>query len=88
MAAVVAAQALLVSCGTKCCLAPGLFEQEEAVADDVLLTKLIEGVHPWRSELDVGRKDSFRRVDQEERGLPGWLGCTSADRPDDRLKIV
>jgi hypothetical protein len=41
VAAVVAAQALLVSCGTKCCLAPGLFEQEEAVSDDVLLTKLI-----------------------------------------------
>jgi hypothetical protein len=52
------------------------------------LTKLIEGEHPWGPELDIGRKDSFRPVDQEERGLPGWLGCTSADRLEDRLEIV
>jgi hypothetical protein len=47
----------------ECCLTPGLFEQEEAVADEILLTKLIEVEHPWRSKLDVGRKDSFCPVD-------------------------
>jgi hypothetical protein len=44
----------------ECRLTPSFFEQEEAVADEVLLVKLIEGEHLWRSELDVGRKDSFR----------------------------
>jgi hypothetical protein len=63
MAAMVAAQALLVSCSTECRLTPGFFKLEEAVADKVLLTKLIEGEHPWRSELDVGRKDSLRPID-------------------------
>jgi hypothetical protein len=81
MAAMVVVQALLVSCSTECRLTPGFFKLEEAVADEVLLKKLIEGEHPWRSELDVGRKDSLRPIDQEERGLPGRLGCTDTDRP-------
>jgi hypothetical protein len=38
-------------------LTPGLFKQEEAVTKEVFLIKLIEGKHPWQSELDVGRKD-------------------------------
>jgi hypothetical protein len=81
MAAMIAAHALLVSCSTECRLTPGFFKMEEAVADEVLLMKLIEGEHPWRSELEVGRKDSLRPIDQEERSLPGWLGCTGTDGP-------
>jgi hypothetical protein len=88
MAAMVAAQALLVSCSTECRLTPGFFELQEAVADEVLLTKLIEGKHPWRSEFDVGRKDSLGPIDQEERGLPSRLGCTGTDGPEDKLEIV
>jgi hypothetical protein len=38
MAAMVAAQALLVSCSTKCCLTPGFFKLEEKIVDEVLLT--------------------------------------------------
>jgi hypothetical protein len=52
------------------------------------LTKLIEGKHPWRSEFDVGRKDSLGPLDQEERGLPSRLGCTGTDGPEDKLEIV
>jgi hypothetical protein len=47
MAAVVAAHTLLVSRSPKRCLTPGLFKQEEAVAEEVFLMKLIEGKHPW-----------------------------------------
>jgi hypothetical protein len=88
VATMVAAQVLLVSSSTECRLTPGFFKQEEGVADEVGITKLIEGEHPWRSELDVGRKNSLRPIDQEERGLPGWIGCTGAERPEDRLEIV
>jgi hypothetical protein len=38
MAAIVATQAVLVSSSTKCCLIPGFFKLEEAIADEVLLT--------------------------------------------------
>jgi hypothetical protein len=55
-------------------LTPGFFEQKEAVLEEVFLMKLIEGEHPWRLKLDVGRKDRFCPVDQEERGLPSRLG--------------
>jgi hypothetical protein len=63
VAAMVAAQALLVSCITKCRLTPGFFKLEEAIADEVLLTQLVEGENPWRSEHDVGRKDNLRPID-------------------------
>jgi hypothetical protein len=63
MAAMVAAQALLVSYSTERRLTPGFFKLEEAIADEVLLTQLIEGEHPWRSELDIGLKDSLRPID-------------------------
>jgi hypothetical protein len=36
MAAMVAAQALPVSCSTKCCLTPGFFKLEEVIANEVL----------------------------------------------------
>jgi hypothetical protein len=65
----------------ECSLTLGIFKLEEAVADEVLLTKLIGGEHPWQSELDIGRKDNLYPIDQEERGLPGRLGCTGTDRP-------
>jgi hypothetical protein len=55
----VAAQALLVSCSTKCRLTPGFFKLEEAIADEVLLTHLVEGEHPLQFELKVGREDSL-----------------------------
>jgi hypothetical protein len=63
MVAMVAVQALLVSCSTERRLTPGFLKLEETVADKVLLMKLIEGEHPWHSELDVGRKDSLRPID-------------------------
>jgi hypothetical protein len=88
MAAMVAEQALLVSCNMECCLTPGFFELEESIADEALLTKLIEGEYPWRSEFDVGRKDSLGPIDQEERGLLGQLGCNGTDGPEDRFEIV
>jgi hypothetical protein len=69
-------------------LTPGLFKQEEAVTEEVFLMKLIEGKHPWRSELDVGRKDCFRPIDKEERGLPSGLCGAGADRPENGLEVV
>jgi hypothetical protein len=45
------------------------------------LTQLIEGEHPWRSELDIGWKESLHPIDQEERSLPSRLGCTGTDGP-------
>jgi hypothetical protein len=47
VAAVVAVQTLLVSCSPKRYLTPGLFKQEEEVAEEVFLMKIIEGKHPW-----------------------------------------
>jgi hypothetical protein len=47
VAALVAAQTLLVSCNPKRYLTPGLFKKEEAVHEEVFLMKLIEGKHPW-----------------------------------------
>jgi hypothetical protein len=47
MAAMVVAQVLLVSYSTECRLTPGFFKLEEAITDEVLLTQLIEGEHPW-----------------------------------------
>jgi hypothetical protein len=81
MAATVAAQALSVSCSTKCCLTPGFFKLEEVIADEVLLTQLIEGEYPWQSEHDIGGKDNLRPIDQEEWSLPGWHGCTGTNGP-------
>jgi hypothetical protein len=63
VAAMVAVQALLVSCNTKCCLTPGYFKLEEMIVDEVLMTRLIEGGYPWRSELDVGRKNILCPID-------------------------
>jgi hypothetical protein len=88
MVAMVAAQALLVSHCSEHCLTPGLFKQDEAVLEEVFLTKLIEGKHPWRPELDVSRKDRFRSIDQEERGLPSRFGGVGADKLEDRLEVV
>jgi hypothetical protein len=65
----------------KCRLTPGLFKVEEAIADEVLLTQLIEGDYPWQPELDIGRKDSLRPIEQEEWILPGRLGCTGTNGP-------
>jgi hypothetical protein len=58
-----AAHVLLVSSSMKCCLTSGFFKLEEAIPDEVLLTQLVEGEHPWRSELDVGGKNSLRPID-------------------------
>jgi hypothetical protein len=44
-------------------LTSGLFKQEEAVLEEVFLTKLVEGKHPWRPELDVDRKGRFCPID-------------------------
>jgi hypothetical protein len=57
----------------ECRLTPSFFKQEEAVTDEVLLMKLIEGEHLWQSKLDVGRKDSLRPIDQEETVSPVGL---------------
>jgi hypothetical protein len=54
MAAMVSAKSLLVPHSAKRCLAPRFFKLEEAIFDEVLLMNLVEGEHPWRSELDVG----------------------------------
>jgi hypothetical protein len=88
MMAMVAAWALLVSRSSKRCLTPGLFKQEEAVLEEVFLTKLIESKHLWRPELDVNRKDRFRSIYQEERGLHSRFGGVGADRPEDRLEVI
>jgi hypothetical protein len=63
MASMVAVQALLVSCSKKRCLTAGFFKLEEAIIDEVLLTQLVEGEYPWRSELDVGGKNSLCPID-------------------------
>jgi hypothetical protein len=69
-------------------LAPGFFELEEAVLDEVLLANLVEAEHSWRPKLDVGGKDSLHPIDQEERSLPGGLGGGSPDGPQDGLEVV
>jgi hypothetical protein len=81
VAAIVVMQALLVSCSMKCRLTPGFFKLEKAIANEVLLTQLVEGEHPWRSKLDVGRKDNLHPIDQEEWSLPGRLGCSGTNGP-------
>jgi hypothetical protein len=50
--------------------------------------KLIEGKHLWRPELDISRKDCFRSIDQEERGLPNGFGGVDADGPENRLEVA
>jgi hypothetical protein len=77
----VAAQALLVSYSAKRCLTPGFFKLEEAIPDEVLLTQLVEGEYSWRSELDVGGKNSLRPIDQEEWSFPSRLGCIGTNGP-------
>jgi hypothetical protein len=72
----------------KHCLTPGFFKLEEAIVDEVLLTQLVEGEYPWRSELDVGGKNNLRPIDQEEWSLPGRLGCAGTNGPQDRLEVV
>jgi hypothetical protein len=47
MAAMVAAESLLVPRSTKRCLAPSFFKLEEAILDEDLLMYLVEGEHPW-----------------------------------------
>jgi hypothetical protein len=69
-------------------LAPSFFELEEAVLDEVLLANLVEGKHYWRPELDIGGKHSLSPIDQEKRSLPGGLGGSSLDGPQDGLEVV
>jgi hypothetical protein len=84
----VVAQTLLVARGSQRRLTPGFFNQKEAVLEEVFLAKLIEGEHPWRPELDVGRKDHFCLVDQEERSLPSRLGGVGEDGLENGLEVV
>jgi hypothetical protein len=44
-------------------LTPSFFKLEEAILDEVLLMQLVEDEHSWRSELDVGGKNSLCPVD-------------------------
>src|SRR4051812_40729437 len=37
---------------------------------------------------DLVREDSFGSIDQEERGLPGWLGRGCADGPQHGLELI
>src|SRR3954471_19177598 len=37
---------------------------------------------------DLVREDCFGSVDQEERGLPGWLGHGCADGPQHGLELI
>jgi hypothetical protein len=69
-------------------LAPSFFELEEAVLDEVLLANFVEGEHSWRSELDVGGKNSLCPIDQEERGLSSGFVGGSPDGPQDGLEVV
>jgi hypothetical protein len=84
----VAAQSLLVSRGAERGLAPNFFELEEAVLNEVLLANFVEGEHSWQPELDIGGKNSLRRIDQEERGLSSGFGGGSPDGPQDELDVV
>jgi hypothetical protein len=52
------------------------------------LVYLVEGEHSWRSELDVGGKDSLCPIDQEDRSLPSGLGGGSTNVPQDGLEVV
>jgi hypothetical protein len=88
VAAMVAAQDLLVSCSMKRCLTPGFFKLEEMITNEVLLMQLIEGEYPWRSKLDIGGKNSLCPINQEEWSLPGRLGCTGTNGPHDGLEVV
>jgi hypothetical protein len=72
----------------KRCLTPGFFKLEEAIVDEVLLTQLVKGEYPWRSELDVGGKNNLRPIDQEEWSLPSRLGCDGTNGPQDGLEVV
>jgi hypothetical protein len=45
------------------------------------LMQLVEGGNSWRSELDIGGKNSLCPVDQEEWSFPGRLGCTRTKGP-------
>jgi hypothetical protein len=65
-------------------LAPGFFEQQEAVLDEVLLANFVEGEHPWRPKLDVGGKNNLRPIDQEERSLSsGFVAVVLMDHKMD-----
>jgi hypothetical protein len=77
----VAAQSLLVPCGAKHYLAPGFFELEEAILDEVLLMHLVEGKKSWRPKLDIGGKNSLHPIDQEERSFSSGLGGRSLNGP-------
>jgi hypothetical protein len=72
----------------KRCLTSGFFKLEEVIVDEVLLMQLVEGENPWRSELDIGAKNSLCPIDQEEWSLPGRLGCAGMNGPQDRLEVV
>jgi hypothetical protein len=72
----------------KHCLTSGFSKLVETIIDEVLLTQLVEGEHPWRSELDIGGKNNLRPIDQEEWSLPGRLGCASMNGPQDGLEVV
>jgi hypothetical protein len=68
----------------KHCLTSGFFKLEETIIDEVLLMQLVEGEHPWRSELDVGGKNNLHPIDQEEWSLPvGLVALVRMDHKTD-----
>ena len=79
VAAVVAAESLLVARSMKGSLATRVLEEEKTLRVDFPLAGLVKGQDPWRSVLDFIGEDHLSPVDEEERCLLDGLGWHCAD---------
>ena len=83
VAAVIAAQILLVLGCPECGTAAQPVEEEQIIVVEILLIVLSEGKDPCGPMLDLCGEDSFSPVDEGEWRFTSWLGGIGADGPED-----
>src|SRR4051812_22449036 len=87
-AAVISPQRLLVPRRPQRGFSAALLPQHDVHPPHGILLRLIERQDPYGAMSDLVREDCFGSVDQEERGLPGWLGRGCADGPQHGLELI
>src|SRR6185369_14473213 len=82
VAAVVAAEILLVPCCPEGCTAAGSLKHQQLVVAEFLLICFVEGKDSWGPVRELVGEDRFSSIDEGERRLASGLGSSGADGPE------
>ena len=81
VAAVIAAQPLLVPGCADGSLAPSYFKESQVFSSQIVLECFVKGAHSQGAMLELCGEHCFCTVDEEEGRLACWLRCSCAYRP-------